>query len=45
MPEPENEGLRILAKMIVQSLLRQQAENDRELGVAEQVKTPNESTS
>jgi hypothetical protein len=43
--EMANDGLRLLARMIVQSLLRQQAENNRKLGEAEQVKTPQESTS
>ena len=34
-PEPENDGLRLLAKMIVQSLLRRQAKSNREPGGAE----------
>ena len=44
-PEPENDGLRLLARMIVQSLLRQQAESNLESGGAEQVNIPPESTS
>jgi len=45
IPEPANDGLRLLARMIVQSLLRQQAESNLESGGAEQVNIPPESTS
>jgi len=45
IPEPANDGLRLLARMIVQSLLQQQAESNLESGVAKQVEIPPESTS
>jgi hypothetical protein len=45
IPEPANDGLRLLARMIVQSLLRQQSENNLELGEPKQVKIPPETTS
>ena len=45
IPEPANDGLRLLARMIVQSLLRQQTENNLELGEPKQVKIPPETNS
>ncbi len=45
IPEPVNDGLRLLARMIVQSLLQQQAESNLESGVAKQIEIPPESTS
>jgi len=44
IPEAESDGLRLLARMIVQSLLRQQTESNREPGGAKQVKISPEST-
>ena len=45
IPEPANDGLRLLARMIVQSLLRRQAGNNLEPDGAKQAKIPPESTS
>ncbi len=42
IPEPANDGLRLLARMIVQSLLQQKAESNLETGGAKQVKIPPE---
>jgi hypothetical protein len=45
IPESANGGLRLLARLIVQSLLRQQTESNLESGGAKQVKIPPASTS